>query len=90
MTDYIATDSVINFINKYAASPDSMCNKPFMIMLGYQKPHAKQFIPAKYFAPEYVKDFYAVPLDLPYNYPTNSYPPMGLIYHHNLTHHLPI
>jgi len=78
MTDYIATDSVINFINKYAASPDSMCNKPFMIMLGYQKPHAKQFIPAKYFAPEYVKDFYAVPLDLPYNYPTNSYPANGI------------
>jgi len=78
MTDYIATDSVINFINTYAVSPDSMCNKPFMIMLGYKKPHASQYIPEKYFLPEYVKDFYSVPLDLPFNFPANSYPPNGI------------
>jgi len=78
MADYIATDSVISFINQYAANPEEMCNKPFMIMLGYQKPHAKQYIPKKYFLPEYLNDFYSIPMDIPYNYPTNNYPLNGI------------
>ncbi len=79
MTDYVATDSVIDFIQQFAASPDYTCNKPFMIMLGYHKPHKEQFIPEKYFLDDYMMDMYATPFNPPYNYPENTYPPNGMI-----------
>lgn len=78
MTDYVATDSVIDFIEHFAASPEYTCNKPFMIMLGYHKPHKEQFIPEKYFLDDYLLDIYETPFDPPFNYPENTYPPNGM------------
>ncbi len=79
MSDYVATDSAISFIEQFNTSPESVCNKPFLIMMGYQKPHKEQFIPEKYFLDDYITDFYATPFDLPYNNPKNNYPANGII-----------
>lgn len=79
MTDYVTTDTVIDFIQQYATSPESACNKPFLIMLGYHKPHKEQFIPEKYYLDDYVQDFFAAPFDPPFNWPNNTYPPNGMM-----------
>lgn len=78
MTDYIATDSAIAFLQRYSDDPASACNKPFLMMLGYTKPHKKQYIPEKYFLDDYVPDVSADGFDIPYNYPPGSRPRNGI------------
>lgn len=79
MTDYVSTDTVIDFIQQYAASPETACDKPFLVMLGYHKPHKEQFIPEKYFLDDYVTDFHETPFNPPFNWPENTYPLNGII-----------
>ena len=78
LADFVVTDSAISFIDQYGISPETACNKPFLMMVGYQKPHKDQFIPEKYFLSDYLYDFNAEPFDIPYNYPPNSYPLNGI------------
>ncbi len=78
MTDYIATESAIKFINDYNANINA-CGKPFFLALGLSKPHKNQYIPEKYFSEHYVEDFYATPFNYPYNNPSNARPANGFL-----------
>ncbi len=79
MTDFVATDSAIAFIDNLANDPSYICNKPFFLALGFAKPHKEHFIPEKYFSDYYLPDFYVEPYNYPFNNPLNSYPPNGII-----------
>ncbi len=79
MMDYVAVDSVTQFIRQFVNDPASTCNNPFFIALGIKKPHKPLYIPEKYFREEYIEDFYAEPFDIPYNYPFNAFPVNGVI-----------
>ena len=79
MSDYIAVDSAISFIEQVAADSNMICDKPFFLALGLIKPHKNQFIPEKYFLEDYVEDFSADPFDIPYNFPKNADPANGII-----------
>lgn len=78
MMDYIAVDSSIKFINEFA-NGEGTCGNPFFLALGIKKPHKPNYIPEKYYLPEYVEDFYATPFDIPFNFPPNAYPLNGII-----------
>ncbi len=79
MMDYIAVDSTIKFIQQVAAGEDIACHKPFFIALGLKKPHKPVYIPEKYFAGDYIKDFYLEPYNISYNDPNNAYPTNGVV-----------
>lgn len=77
LSDVVSTDSAIAFIDRFASTPASTCDKPFLMMLGYAKPHKKQYIPEHYFPDAYVPSV-AGEFDIPYNFPKNTYPPNGI------------
>ena len=79
LDDYIAVDSAISFIDQIADDGDVICNKPFFLALGLNKPHKNQFIPEKYFLHDYVENFSTDPFDIPYNVPANADPANGII-----------
>lgn len=79
LDDYIAVDSAISFINQVAIDESVICNKPFFLALGINKPHKTQFLPEKYFLDAYIDDFSADPFNIPYNFPANAFPANGVI-----------
>lgn len=79
MWDYQSTDSLIAFIDKVGNGENVACEKPLFMMLGYHKPHQTLYIPQKYFADDFVADFYADIFNRPYNFPTGSYPYNGVV-----------
>jgi len=62
----------------FAHGVDNTCGKPFFMAIGLKKPHKEQFIPEKYFLPDYITDFYREPYNYPYNNPKFSSPANGI------------
>ncbi|MFI5173206.1 MAG: sulfatase-like hydrolase/transferase, partial [Chitinophagales bacterium] len=79
MEDYAAADAAIEFINDYDADPSDFCNKPFFMAVGFHKPHLQLYVPEHYFLPDYISDFSEEPFDIPYNYPTGTFPYNGVV-----------
>jgi len=79
MVDYIITDSAISFIQDYASNPETYCNKPFFLSVGYKRPHGPFYVPEKYFLPYYNVDYYSDPYNLPYNDPVGTLPYNGVV-----------
>ena len=79
MMDYQQTSSAVEFIQDYSNNPGDFCNRPFFMAVGMYRPHEPFTAPEKYFLDGYNADLYQRPYDLPYNYPSASYPPNGLV-----------
>mgnify|MGYP000013419313 CR=1 FL=1 len=79
MYDYRVVDSVINFIREVEAGSYNTCDKPVFVSIGFRKPHPPWYIPEKYYADDYIENFYADPFDFPYNEPVNTFPYNGLV-----------
>ncbi len=72
MQDYLATDSAIDFIQRYADNPAAFCNKPFFLAVGYRRPHGPCYIPEHYFLPYEDTAYYQVPYPIPYDNPVGA------------------
>lgn len=79
MVDYIITDSAIAFIQDYVDNPETYCNKPFFLTVGYKRPHGPFYVPEKYFLPYYNTDYYESPYNKPYNDPVGAAPYNGVV-----------
>jgi arylsulfatase A-like enzyme len=79
MADYQMVDSASKFIRQYSENPADFCSKPFMLSLGFRRPHSNLYIPEQYFLDDYVLDIYAEPWNYNYNQPYNAYPANGLV-----------
>lgn len=79
MYDYRTVDTAALFLQEYSDGSLDACEKPFLMMLGFRKPHEPYYIPEKYFDPYYCDDLYQDPLDLPYNDPINTVPYNGVV-----------
>ena len=79
MKDYRAVDSAIQFINDVASGNIDLCDSVFFLALGFALPHLDLYVPENYYPDEYLKDIYAEPFNLPYNYPVNAFPYNGIV-----------
>lgn len=80
MLDYVAADSAISFLDHYAVDPSLYCGRPFLLAVGFRRPHAPNYIPAKYYLPYYTPALDVLSLShLPYNNPPDTFPYNGLV-----------
>lgn len=78
MYDYRAVDTAAQFFEEYTDGTLDACGRPMMMFVGFRKPHQPWYIPEKYFRPDYITDYYAEPMDLPYNTPLHYWPANGV------------
>ncbi|MBC8046275.1 MAG: sulfatase-like hydrolase/transferase, partial [Fimbriimonadaceae bacterium] len=79
MADYQMVDTAAKFIREYFETPSAFCDKPFMMSMGFRRPHSNLYIPEQYFLDDYILDFYEEPYDINFNVPYNAYPYNGLV-----------
>lgn len=77
LSDYRAMTRTLKFLEDYRDDVTPYCDRPFFLAVGLVRPHTPQFIPERYFPPDYLDDVTAEPFDLPYNEPYNAFPPNG-------------
>lgn len=79
MADTKAVTEAISILNEYSEGTYNTCDKKLFMAVGISNPHVPLFIPASYYLPYYVKDFYNEPFILPYNFPDDAIPFNGVV-----------
>lgn len=79
MKDYRVVDSAIQFIDDVVSGNIPLCDSVFFLALGFALPHLDLYVPENYYPDAYLKDIYAEPFNLPYNYPVNAFPYNGIV-----------
>ena len=79
MKDYRVVDSAIQFLDDVVSGNIPLCDSVFFLALGFALPHLNLYVPENYYPDEYLKDIYAEPFNLPYNYPVNAFPYNGIV-----------
>jgi arylsulfatase A-like enzyme len=79
MVDYIAADTAIQFLQDVASGSTSTCDRPFMLAIGFKRPHVDRYIPEHYYPEWFLENLDSLPFPYPYNQPFNQFPPNGFM-----------